>query len=483
MADTPDLGSGPARGGGSSPLSRTIFPSEADKFLISRTDSAQNPGGIDKSHTGTMRFPVKITYRKAEAKIYGKSAAYPFYRVCYYAAGKRHVRSFSTYNEAKTEADAKVREIANGTQTIALTDKEATAALSIRDALDAFKRDTGRSFTALEAVTGFLDAMKQLPPGCGLTESVRVFARTLAILKPKLISEAVEEFLAIRKPKSIAADGKRSQLSVCYTKHVECWMREFAAAFPGHPLGDLNREFLARYMAAQSGLSPKTRNDRRAAVAMFLRWCVRQDYLSPTHRLIEADAMQKEPLDAAAIDFYRPGELRALLEAADGPVRAIIALQGLAGLRLEETLRLTWANVFGIPGHVEITAQNAKTRRRRLVEICPALAAWLKPFRAMEGKVWDKTTDANGYVRAFVKLREPLKIPSRKNGMRHGFCTYHFALHSNENLTAAQAGNSPAMIHAHYKGLATKAEAEKWFKVKPAKIGGNLIVVPIAKLA
>jgi hypothetical protein len=25
-----------------------------------------------------------------------------------------------------------------------------------------------------------------------------------------------------------------------------------------------------------------------------------------------------------------------------------------------------------------------------------------------------------------------------------------------------------AMIHAHYKGLATKAEAEKWFNVRPA---------------
>jgi hypothetical protein len=31
------------------------------------------------------------------------------------------------------------------------------------------------------------------------------------------------------------------------------------------------------------------------------------------------------------------------------------------------------------------------------------------------------------------------------------------------------AGNSPAMIHAHYKGLATKAEAEKWFGVRPQK--------------
>ena len=47
------------------------------------------------------------------------------------------------------------------------------------------------------------------------------------------------------------------------------------------------------------------------------------------------------------------------------------------------------------------------------------------------------------------------------------FCTYHFALHDNENLTAAQAGNSPAVIHSAYKGLATKAEAKKWFNVKP----------------
>jgi integrase len=415
-----------------------------------------------------MKFPVKVSFRKAEAKIYGKTAAYPFYRICYRAGGKRHVRSFTSYGEARAEAETKVREIANGDQSIALTPKEASGALSIRDALDAFRRETGRSFTALEAVTGFLDAMKQLPPGCGLTESVKAYARTLATIRPKLISEAVEEFLAVRKPKSVAAEGKRPQLAPCYAAHVECWMHEFVTAFPGHRLGDLNRDFLARYMAAHTALGAKSRNDRRAAVAMFLRWCVRQDYLSPNNRLIEADAMQKEQLDAAATDFYRPAELRGLLESAEGPVRAIMALQGLAGLRLEETLRLKWENVFGIPGHVEITAQNAKTRRRRLVEICPALAAWLEPFRGMEGRVWNQPTGINGYMRAFVRLRESLNVPSRRNGLRHGFCTYHFALHSNENLTAAQAGNSPAMIHAHYKGLATKAEAEKWFAVMPA---------------
>ena len=42
---------------------------------------------------------------------------------------------------------------------------------------------------------GMTPAMKQLPAGCGLTESVKAFARTLATVKPKLITAAVEEFL------------------------------------------------------------------------------------------------------------------------------------------------------------------------------------------------------------------------------------------------------------------------------------------------
>ncbi len=463
---------------GSNPLSRTIFTREAKNPSAGDTNTTQK---TPDSETDNMRFPKRIRHRgQVLATIYGKSKSYPAYRLAWRVAGKRRMERFQSYSEVKRRADALVKELAKGSQVTALSGKEAAAALSIRDALDAFRRDTGGTLTALEAVTGFIDALRQLPQGHNLTEAIRAYSSTVATVKLKLIGDAVEEFLAVRKPKSLAADGKRSQLSPSYASHIECWLLEFAATFPGHLLGDLNRDFLARYMATHTALGPKSRNDRRAALAMFLRWCVRQDYLSPTHRLIECDAMQKEPLDAAATDFYRPAELRGLLESAEGPIRAIMALQGLAGLRLEEALRLSWENVFGIPGHVEITAQNAKTRRRRLVEICPALAAWLEPFRAMEGRVWNQPTGINGYLRAFIRLREALKIPSRRNGLRHAFCTFHFALHSNENLTAAQAGNSPAMIHQHYKGLATKAEAEKWFSVKPSEAARNVIPLPAA---
>ena len=148
------------------------------------------------------------------------------------------------------------------------------------------------------------------------------------------------------------------------------------------------------------------------------------------------------------------------------PLRPLVAIGALAGLRTAELLRLDWADVWRVPGHVEIVAVKSKTRQRRLVEICPALAAWLEPYRRNTGKLW--TGHEITFQQHLVKLCEAAKAPRKHNGLRHGFCTYHFAAHANENLTAAQAGNSPAMIHAHYKGLATKTEAEKWFAVKPA---------------
>jgi hypothetical protein len=50
-----------------------------------------------------------------------------------------------------------------------------------------------------------------------------------------------------------------------------------------------------------------------------------------------------------------------------------------------------------------------------------------------------------------------------------------FALNNNENLTGAVAGTSPSMLHKNYRGLATRAEAEKWFAVFPPDAAKNVI--------
>jgi hypothetical protein len=61
-----------------------------------------------------MKFPVVIRHRGENAKIYGQTPAYPFYRLAYKAAGKRHVRSFKTYSEARQEGENVVRDLAKG---------------------------------------------------------------------------------------------------------------------------------------------------------------------------------------------------------------------------------------------------------------------------------------------------------------------------------------------------------------------------------
>ncbi|MGH7953276.1 MAG: tyrosine-type recombinase/integrase [Limisphaerales bacterium] len=413
-----------------------------------------------------MRFPKVIRFRRIEATIYGKTKKYSFYRLAYYVAGKRVTRSFKSYGEAKAEAERLVREVSDGSQAAALTGQQSCDALAALQRLENFRQSTGRRISLLSAASELVEVLEKLN-GRSLGEAVDGFLQTVATVKRKDISKAVEEFLESRRHKAEAKDGRRAQLSASYEKHVASWLREFAGTFTGTDVCDLTKDHLNLYIKPFTDVSAKNRNDRRAAVKMFLSWAMRQDYLSVNHRLFEANGMTRETVETADTDFFRSDELQKLLDHAPDDLCPVLAIGALAGLRIEEIMRLDWADVWRVEGHIEITARQAKTRQRRLVEICPALAAWLKLRRDLTGKVYPAGLHVFG--RRFTKLRKDEKIPTRKNGLRHAFCTYHFALHANENLTAQQAGNSPAMIHAHYKGLATKADAEKWFAVRPQK--------------
>jgi integrase len=374
--------------------------------------------------------------------------------------------SFPSYSLAKTHADGLVKDLAKGSQVTALHPAQARDALAALERLETLRQTSGRRFSLLGAVSVLADALDKLN-GRPLDEAVDGFLRTAVAIQRKDIAQAVEEFIEGRKHKSESKDGKRSQLSPLYACHVASWLREFARTFPGTAVSELVKDHLDAYMKAHAALGAKSRNDRRNTVKMFLKWAVRKDYLPFNHRLFEADGMAREIVEATETDFYRPKELQTLLDSATDDLLPGIALGGLAGLRVEEILRLDWQDVWRVAGHVEVSGKQAKTRQRRIVEMVPALASWLTPYQKATGPVWNKR--GNLYHIGFTALRESLKIPMRRNGLRHAFCTYHFALHANENLTAQQAGNSPAMIHAHYKGLATKADAEKWFAVHPSK--------------
>jgi integrase len=454
---------------------RTTFYKGIEGSCNSRTVSAQF---LAETEGRKMRIPKIIKHRRFEATIYGKSKNYPYYRVAYYAAGKRRILNFKTFGEARIKAESIVRELADGSPAVALSADQSRDAITAFEILEAFRQAGGRRISLPAAMSEFVEASKKLGER-SLREAADGFLKTVAVVTAKDIGEAVEEFLQGDEARTKAAEGQRAQLSAKYAYNRQLQLEKFAAAFPGTPVCDLTKRHLDGFIESLGNLKSKSRNRRkaisaksrnhyRAVIRQFLNWAVRKDYLSITHRLFDADGLRPEHANNAEVAYYSPAELAALLANADDTLRPIIAIGGLAGLRTAELLNLDWADVWRADKHIEITAKKSKTRQRRIVEICPALETWLEPFRANKtGKLWPAHEVT--FQQAFVTLCENAKISRKPNGLRHAFCTYHFALHANENFTAQQAGNSPAMIHAHYKGLATKADAEKWFEILPSK--------------
>ncbi len=462
---------------------RTIFADEISTSGASDTAQTQKTAETEPE---PMKYPVKVKHRgHVLATIYGKSKSYPLYRVSWSVSGQRRMKAFPTYSEAKRHADKMVKELAKGSQVTLLTTGQANDALAAFERLHAYYLATGIKVSLLSAASQLVERAAKLN-GHTFDEVVEGFFRTAVLVSRKNLAEAVNDFVTAEELRTKAAEGKRAQLSVKYHYNRAIMLRRFASTFPNSAVCDLTRADLDLFFTSLGEIKTKSRNGRRAtsaksrnhhraAIGQFLQWAIRKDYLATNHRLGEADGMRPENGNTSEIEFYTPAEFKTLLDTAEGPMRAMIAIGGFAGLRTAELLRLTWEDTRRVDGHIEITSGKAKTRQRRLVEIVPALAKWLTEFKESEGKIW--TGHEITWQQQFCKVCEQAKheikpgqtmaVKRKPNGLRHAFCTYHLAAHGNENLTALQAGNSPAMLFAHYRGLAKKNEAEAWFAVAP----------------
>lgn len=168
------------------------------------------------------------------------------------------------------------------------------------------------------------------------------------------------------------------------------------------------------------------------------------------------------------IDIFTPDEMEKLLKHAEPVLVPVLAIGAFAGLRTAEIERLDWAEVNLKTRLIEVKAQKAKTRARRLVPITKNLATWLKPLAQSAGKVWPQSAP---YL--FELQREAGKaagVPWKHNALRHSFISYRLALVKGVDQVALEAGNSAQMIFQHYRELVTEKAAKAWFGITPESI-------------
>src|ERR1700677_3311673 len=169
--------------------------------------------------------------------------------------------------------------------------------------------------------------------GHTLAEAVEGFMANVVTVKRKELAAAVEEFIQADEPRTKSANGQRAQLSSEYTRIRALRLRHFARALPGHDVCDLSKQHLDAFIKAMSDAGPKARNHHRAGLKQFIQWSVRNDYLPPSNRLLEADSMRTEHANNGDVGFYTAKDFRALLDTAEGPLQPLIAIAGFRGLR------------------------------------------------------------------------------------------------------------------------------------------------------
>ncbi len=180
--------------------------------------------------------------------------------------------------------------------------------------------------------------------------------------------------------------------------------------------------------------------------------------------------LDREKVRKGDVTFWTPQEAAAILDRLDPAAVPAFVVSLFAGCRTAEVLRLTWAAVDLAAGHVAVGGAVAKTQSRRLAPLPDNARAWLGQFvGAPDARLFDG--DPGQFAKLVTQACADAGVRRLANGARHSSVTYRVAVCGDVARVALESGNSPAVVHAHYRGLATAADAKAFFGLMPSTSG------------
>ena len=189
--------------------------------------------------------------------------------------------------------------------------------------------------------------------------------------------------------------------------------------------------------------------------------------------------------------FLTVAQAARLLECAtDTDMLPYVVLGLFTGIRTNELERLTWDKVKLSEGVIIIDGAVAKTKSRRVIDLNDTAKDWVTTCAKFTGSIVDpvnfrKRKDALLRAARFGTLGKETKKEKAagitlecwpENALRHTAATYTYALSQDAVRVSAMLGNSPDVLHRHYRGLVTKADAERFFALRPAADAAGKIV-------
>jgi integrase len=151
-----------------------------------------------------------------------------------------------------------------------------------------------------------------------------------------------------------------------------------------------------------------------------------------------------------------------------------------------ELQKLEWSDIDLSDKVVTIRPEVSKTNRRRFVDLSDNAIAWLEAYRIRGGQSAGKIVPyTDGELRARRRANRKAAGIDRwiQQAMRHSFCSNWLAQHGDVNKLVLMSGHdSPDVMWRNYHKGTSKAEAAKYWKIRPPELPEPKIV-PFSKVA
>jgi integrase len=391
-------------------------------------------------------WPRKVTVGRESVTVYRRKTPLGnfSFMVANYADGKRRFDSYTTEADALDAAGKLARKLSSRDVIGASMTKEQSVEYSA-----AAQSLQPLGITLSAAVAAIVEIVKLTGDLSGAAAAARFYKAKHKTVTAKRVADVVAELLALKKSRGA---------SVRYLQDLRLRLDKFAGKFPCN-IGSVTTPDVQAWLDGLKLSSQSYANNRRVAHLLF-EFAVARGYAMDN----PAAKVERPKIRNGEVEIFTPAETRKLLAAAPEDFLPCLALGMFAGLRSAEIERLEWRDIDLKQAHVVVSASNAKTASRRIVPVAENLAAWLAPYAGRTGKVWQ-----GGWLyKAQQDTAKAAGMDWKANGCRHSFASYSFALCADAGRVAGYCGNSAAVIHRHYRQLATPADAQKFFSVKPA---------------
>ncbi len=285
--------------------------------------------------------------------------------------------------------------------------------------------------------------------GLSLLDAARIAATGRVAVEKISISEAVHKFLStLGDLRETSREWYADKLGIL-------------ADAGDTPVDALTRAEFRRLISSR-GVSSATVASYARACRRLWRWMLDQE-----PPLAGTDPTEGVPVTARAsqeISFFTPAQAREVVNGALSNHRAGLALMLFAGVRPEEVSgrgkpRMEWSAIDQVSRTVRVPEKCSKTHRARILEGLP-------------DAFWRHVGSGSGVIAnvAGHRITQAAKAIAGVRGhdiLRHTFATYAVALTSDVARVSLWLGHegSPAMLHRHYRALATKAQAEEFFSI------------------